>query len=671
MKAPLSQAISQHLRNQQEDGIRGLYVYAQLLLGLATHQAAYGTNASPEKFWAQWEEKFEASSEEQAYRHALHTLRNTHLTAAQKDELFAERFRYVRYYFEAMEKGDLQTTRQDEYLYSLCRPERLLDLTHNYILFEDGEKKIARYQQYFAIRKTMQRVRTLEHGKRRGGVIWHTQGSGKSLTMVMLAQAIAQEKSILNPKIILVTDRVDLDSQLTKTFGKCKKPVLNATTGQRLIELLESKSDAVVTTIINKFEAAVNKATHPFTSPDIFVLIDEGHRTQYGTFNVKMQKVLPNACFLAFTGTPLLKKEKSTAGKFGGIIDKYTVDKAVKDGAVVPILYEGRHAVQEVNTKAIDRYFDMVSEPLTPYQRADLKKKFSRADQLNTTEQKIHNTAWDITTHYLANWGKDKTGTHSGFKGMVVCPNKLTAIRYKEVFDQIGRISTDVIISAPDEREGTDEAYGESTDQVLRFWKKMMDKHGKKYEENTINQFKHGDTPELLIVVDKLLTGFDAPRAVVLYVCRSLKEHTLLQAIARVNRVSEGKDYGYIIDYYGILGELDQALTTYTSLEDFDEEDLAGTLTDVREELKKLPQRHSELVDIFKTIPNKLDEEAYAALLGDEAIRSQFYDKLSAFARALKIALASLEYENNTPEKEKQLHKDHLLFFSKLRVAVR
>ena len=323
-----------------------------------------------------------------------------------------------------------------------------MDLTYNFIVFEAGEKKIARYQQFFAIKKTIQRIEKIDGGKRNGGVIWHTQGSGKSLTMVMLAQAIALNKNIQNPKVILVTDRVDLDNQITETFRKCAKFCDNATTGQRLVELLEGKSDAIVTTVINKFEAAINKIKKPFTSPDIFVLIDEGHRTQYGTFNIQMQKTLPNACFIAMTGTPLMKTEKSTALKFGGIIDTYTVDKAVKDKAVVPILYEGRHAVQKVNESPVDTFFSMISEPLTEYQKADLKRKFSRADQLNKADQKVYAIAWNISLHYRDNW----QGT--GFKGQLVCQSKEASIKYKNYFDEIGIVNTEVLISPPDEREG-------------------------------------------------------------------------------------------------------------------------------------------------------------------------------------------------------------------------
>jgi len=666
MKEPLKQAISQHLRSQQEDGIRALYVYSQLILSLATQEASFATNATPEKFWAHWEEKFLTDEEEINYKNEFHALKNQPLLINQKEKLFSGRFRYVRKYFDDLENEDILPIIPDVYLYGLCRPERLMDIIFNFIVFDNGEKKIARYQQFFAIKKTMKRIVQIDDGRRKGGVIWHTQGSGKSLTMVMLAQAIAMEPSIRNPKIVLVTDRTDLDNQITGTFRKCGRFVENATTGQRLVDLLESKSDSIVTTIINKFVAAMKKISKPLESHDIFVLVDEGHRTQHGAFNIEMQKTLQNACFIAMTGTPLFKKDKNTAAKFGGIIDAYTVDQAVADKAVVPLLYEGRLAIQEVNANPLDTFFGMISEPLTDYQKADLKRKFSRADQLNGAEQKIYAIAWNISLHFRDNW----QGTP--FKAQLVCDKKVNAIRYKEFLDEIGIVSSEVLISSIDEREGEESAYEKSTEKENRFWKKMMDEHGnsKAYEKNIISRFKNQRDPEIIIVVDKLLTGFDEPKNTVLYLTRNLQSHKLLQAIARVNRIYPDKEFGYIIDYYGVIENLDDALQMYSSFEDFDAEDLAGTLVNINEEIRKLPQKHSELWDIFKTIGNRRDAEAYQVLLKDEAIRVLFYDKLAAFAKALKIALSSIQFYRDVDEKTIDRYKSDLTMFLKLRLAV-
>ena len=667
MKEPLKQAISQHLRNQQEDGIRSLYVYSQLTLSIATQEAAYATNATPEKFWAKWHEKFNSDEVERNYKNKLQELKNKPLPISIKEQLFSDRFKYVRQYFDALEQEEILPAEQDNYLFGLCRPERLMDIVFNFVLFDNGEKKVARYQQFFAIKKSMQRIKLVENGKRRGGVIWHTQGSGKSLTMVMLAQAIAMEPSIRNPKIVLVTDRTDLDNQITGTFRKCGRFVENATTGQRLVELLENKSDAVVTTIINKFVAAVKKIDKPLESHDIFVLVDEGHRTQHGTFNIDMQKTLPNACFIAMTGTPLFKKDKSTAEKFGGMIDAYTVDQAVKDKAVVPLLYEGRLALQNVNSSPIDTFFGMVSEPLTEYQKADIKKKFARYDHLNSAEQKMRMIAWDISYHFRDNWQG-----RTPFKGQLVCDKKVNAIKYKEYLDEIGIVSSDVLISSIDDREGEESAYEKSPEKVNQFWKRMMDEHGnsKSYEKNIISRFKNQKNPEIIIVVDKLLTGFDEPKNTVLYLTRNLQSHKLLQAIARVNRIYPDKEFGYIIDYYGVIENLDDALQLYSSFEDFDDEDLAGTLTNISDENKKLPQKHSDLWDIFKTIANKRDAEAYQQLLKDEAIRVLFYDKLASFAKGLKLALSSIQFHKEVEEKVISRYKEDLTMFLKLRLSV-
>lgn len=673
MKDPIDKSIEQHLRNQQEDGIRSLYQYSNLVMGIATHDAKYATTATQKEFWSFWKELFKTKSEESEWLEKLQTIKNQPLPPNERTTLFQERYKNVWSYFKNLEKEDQFITQQDRLLYSLCQPQRLLDLFFNFTLYDDGIKKVTRYQQYFAVHNTLNKVaKTDSQGLRTGGVIWHTQGSGKSLTMVMLAQLIATHPKIKNPKIILVTDRIDLDDQITETFKKCQIPVENAQTGKHLVELLSGTGDTVITTLIHKFEAAVNRAKEGFDSPDIFVLVDEGHRSQYGTFNIKMQKVFPRGCFIAFTGTPLMKKEKSTANRFGGLIDVYSITDAVADGAVVPLLYEGRHNLIEVNEKPLDNYFERVSEPLTPYGKAALKRKFSSTNQLNKAEEVIYARAWDISDHYEQNVQDILFGTLKA-KGQLVAPNKTTAIRYREFIKQIGKVSCEVLISAPDVRENYEDAFEESDDVILKFWKAMMDKYGntENYEKSLINSFKKQDHPEIIIVVDKLLTGFDAPNNYVLYLTRQLKDHTLLQAIARVNRLAPGKEYGLIIDYYGNLENLDSALETYSGTNDYDAIDLEGTLTNISEEIKKLPQAQSEVWDIFKEIKNKYDEPAYEELLQDEAIRHIFYEKVSAFARLLKLALSSFEFISNAPEQQINKYKQDAKFFLGLRISVK
>lgn len=667
LKTPVEQAIEQSLRNQREDGIRSLFLYSNIVMGIAVHQAKYATTATKKEFWSVWKEQFRTKEDENDYLLTLQQLKNAPLPDNDRTVLFKERFRYVLQYFNELESQEVTVTEQDKLLFNLCRPERLLDIIYHFILFDNGEKKISRYQQYFAVKFTLSRIEhILPTGKRRGGVIWHTQGSGKSLTMVMLAQLIAMDTNIKNPKLLLVTDRVDLDDQITDTFKKCGKQVKQANTGRHLVELLNDKDDAIITTIINKFEAAI-KIAQPFTSNNIFVLVDEGHRSQYNNFNVYMQRVFPNACFVAFTGTPLMKREKNTAEKFGGIIDVYSIKDAVEDKAVVPLLYEGRHNVMKVNEKPLDNYFDRVSEDLTEYGKASLKRKFSAKNKIVQSQSFIENTAWDISKHFVDNI----QGT--GFKGQLVAPNKLSALRYRDILKEIGKISVDLLISGPDMREGDTDAFEESDDKVRAFYKAMIDKYGTsgKYERSIINAFKKQEEPEIIIVVDKLLTGFDAPVNRVLYLTRNLKEHTLLQAVARVNRLAPGKDYGLIIDYYGNLENLDGALKMYSGDDVYDEEDVTGTINVVGKEIEKLPQAHSDLWDIFKEVKNKYDEPAYEELLSDEEKRHSFYEKLSAFVQLLKLALSSIEFADNTPEKQVDKYKADAKFFLGLRVSVK
>lgn len=667
IKGALDQAISQHLRNQKEDGIRSLYLYSALLMSIGNSYGAYGTTATPAKFWNKWREMFVTEQDEAEYARQLDHLVNEPLSEEQKDHLFGNRFRYVRTYFDEQMQEPVLPTEQDRYLFSLCRPERLLDLIHNFTIYDGGIKKLARYQQYFAVKEIVARVRSLDHGKRRGGVVWHTQGSGKSLTMVLLAQAIAQMQEIPSARIVMVTDRTDLDSQITSTFKKCGREVMNATTGTHLVELLESKSDAVITTIINKFETAVKRMSRPLTDPNIFILIDEAHRSQYKEMAIKMDKVLPNACKIAFTGTPLMKKEKNTARTFGGIIRPvYTVRQAVEDGAVVPLLYEGRIVPQSVNEGPIDEHFTKVCEALNEYETADLKKKYSRTDFVSQTDQRIYSIAWDISEHFRNNWQGTK------FKAMLVVPRKAIAVLYKKYLDEIGIVSSEVLITAPDTREGEESSYGETSEAVNAYWRKMMEEHGtpKKYQDNLIARFKNQEHPEIMIVVDKLLTGFDEPKVVVMYLDRKLNGHTLLQAVARVNRVCDDKEFGYIIDYYGVLKELDDALEIYSNYDAEEQEAFRETLEPVDTEIEKLPQRYSDLWELFKTIPNKRDLEAYAQSLREEDRRQEFYERLTAYASCLKIALSTREFHVRTSEEEVKRYKDDLNMFVKLRSAV-
>jgi type I restriction enzyme R subunit len=659
----VEQAITQSIRNQNDDFIPRLFVYCQLVMGVNKNAAQYATAGTPAKFWGIWKELVDKPA-------AIERCVNQALTPAQKDALFSGDFSVARSFFDTQEtEGPRLVTEQDKALYSLCRPERLLELAYKFTLFDGGIKKIARYQQYFVVKSTLGRIKTLDNSNRRqGGIIWHTQGSGKSLTMVMLARNLALAPVVLNPRIVLVTDRDDLDKQLGNTFAACGLDPNRATSGRHLMELVAEQKATIVTTLIHKFDKALNVRKFQDESPDIFMLIDESHRTNFGNFSARMRQMFPNACYIGFTGTPLLKKEKNNFQKFGGLIEPhYSIRQAVEDEAVVPLLYEGRLVEMEQNKVAIDLWFERHTQGLTREQKADLKRKFAKASMLNKAEQVVYMRAFDISEHFRAFW----QGT--GFKAQLVAPSKAVALQYHEHLQDIGFVSSEVVISPPDAREGYEETDDEPTDEVVRFWNKMMKRYGseEEYTKQIINQFKYGSEPEILIVVSKLLTGFDAPRNRIIYICKELKEHTLLQAIARVNRLAEDKDEGFVVDYVGLLGELDKALTMYSAFEGYDEEDLNGTLTSINDAIATLPQRYSDLWDIFKEVKHRYDEEAYELLLADDAIREGFYQRLAEYSKVLGIALSAEAFIMNVDDERLQRYKTDLKRFHNLKAAVK
>ena len=669
----VAQAVSQMIRNQRDEYILALFTYAQLVIGSNKNHCKYATVGTAAKYWAVWREEQEEKDEDGAALRAVLDQALPQEAKAGLYELLAEGFGVREPDAEYLVRRAL--TEQDRTIYALCRPERLLRMALQFTVFDGGRRKIARYQQFFAVERILGRVKQRDDaGRRAGGIVWHTQGSGKSLTMVMLAKALVLDLDIRTPRIVLVTDRVDLDKQLGNTFAACGLTPDRAESGRHLVELVAENKAHIVTSLIHKFDKALSTRKFQDESTEIFVLVDETQRTQLGMFSARMRQMFPNACYIGFTGTPLLKREKSDVMRFGGIIHTYAINQAVSDGAIVPLLYEGRLVEIEQNKAAIDVWFERHTEGLTSAQKADLKKKYARAEMLNKADQVIYMRAFDISAHFQQNW----QGT--GFKAQLVAPSKVAALKYKAFLDDIGEVSSEVIISAPDEREGFDDVDDdESTDEVVAFWQRMMKRYGdaEAYETQIINTFKHGSDPEILIVVSKLLTGFDAPRNTVLYLTRKLKEHTLLQAIARVNRLyddDEGakpKEFGYIIDYAGILGELDQALTTYSALEGFEECDLAGALSSINDEVRQLPQRHAELWDVFKTVANRQDEEAFEKLLSDEKIRENFYERLSAYAKTLAIAMSSEEFITTTPENRFKAYKTDLKRFTNLKAAVK
>lgn len=633
----MEQGISQMIRNQGKDYIPQLFKYIQITMATNKNETMYATCSTPKNYWSVWQEE--------------------------EQEWLSE-------WIEKTVFERLPTT-QDRNIISLLEPKRYIELSAYFTLFDKDIKKIARYQQYFAIKEILRTIVIEdEEGNRQSGVIWHTQGSGKSLTMVMLAKYILSELSDTHPQVIIVTDRVELDKQIHKTFGHTRLNASRARSGNHLVDLLNNTNVDIVTTIVNKFDKASIKQ-EPILSKNIFVLIDESHRTQYGELHMKMKKVFPNACYLGFTGTPLMKKEKNTMIKFGKLIHKYTIADGVRDKSIVPLLYEGKMIEQTVNQRAIDNRLDMITRNLSDKQTEEVMAKWSHFEKIASSNQRLSMIAFDINKHFLDNY---KT-QGSQFKAMFATNSKIEAIRYLEAFEELGDLDVAVAISRPDDREGHDAVDQESQDKVQGFWNRMMDRYGSpdSYEEAIKEDFVESNEIDLMIVVDKLLTGFDAPRATVLYIDKPMKEHTLLQAIARVNRLYEGKDHGFIIDYRGLLERLNEAMEVYSGagLENFDPEDLKGAVYDVISILGTLRHYHSELQTLFSQIRHKYDEEEYEVLLENEEIRNVFYQNLSQFSRHVGIAFQSEEVYKALNEGELDLYKQNLKFFQELRKSVK
>lgn len=683
-QSTLSLAVTQQINYQTPKNIPHLYAYSQLVMAINGSDGLYATCGTPDKFWAKWKEELIPEAE-------FARLKNRKLNDQQLSALFDHRPAELKNeYLSLMDGGELVVTDQDRLIASLLRPERLLEMTRLFTLFDTKVGKIvARYQQVFGIKALVDRINTFEEDARQGGVIWHTTGSGKSFTMVFLSKALIWLKELAQCRVVIVTDRVDLEDQLSRTFAsggvltaRDKKEAM-ATSGKRLAEQIGKGNERVIFSIINKFGSAVQYKECYNDSPNIIVLVDEGHRSQNGENNIRMQQALPNAAYIAFTGTPLLKDDK-TENKFGKIIHSYTMQQAVEDKTVTPLLYEERIPELNVNDRAIDAWFERSTSALSEKQKTDLKRKFSQKGQIYQTEGRIELIAYDIADHF-------KNIKHKGLKGQLACDSKASAIRYKNALDAIGTVTSVVAISAPDVHEGQEEVDKESKSIVRNWWQENVGKMDEKvYTQQIIEAFSRDDGPDIMIVVDKLLTGFDEPKNSVLYIDKPLKEHNLIQAIARINRLHDEKEFGYLIDYRGILKELDTTIEKYQDLAErtqagFDIDDLKGLYNRMETEYKKLPRLHSALWAIFDDVKNKQDTNAYIHALAPKIKdvdgklidtnlkkREDFYDALRDFANCMKVALQSATYfADKSFDSKRDAYKQDLKMFFDLRAKAK
>jgi type I restriction enzyme R subunit len=658
----VKEALNQMNRNQGPEYCPKLYTYTQLLVGTNGKEFQYGTTGTPNKFYAVWKEK-EINND--VINERVNTLIKKSIDVAVYTQLLQDLNGYTEGH---KQRTDRLPTEQDRGVVSLFEPKRLLDLTKNYILFDAGVKKLSRYQQYFAIHKMLKRVEEEEVtdrgiSRRKGGLVWHTQGSGKSLTMVMFVKALIEDPNILNPRVIIVTDRKDLDKQIKDTFKNCnlKKEVVQATSGQHLIDLIMEKDLSVITTLVHKFESAAKKNIG-FVDADknIFVLIDEAHRSQTGIANFEMGRIIPNACYIGFTGTPLMRDEKESWRKFGGYIDKYTIDDALADNIILPLIYEGRYVDLVQNAEQIDRQMERITEGLNEKQKKELQR-YVGTKIIKDNPQRIVEIAYDIEKHFIANF------QYTGLKAQIVAPSKYSAILFQKFFEGRGKINTAVVIS--DEHEDGDEENLHKK-EVVGYLDGVRKNHSgvEKYEKDVIDSFKHNeDGIEVIIVVDKLLTGFDAPRNTVLYLAKDLRDHNLLQAIARVNRLFENKKEkpktaGYIMDYSENAKNIDTAMKLFGN---YDENDVKGTLIDVTEKIDELEQSYSTLHDLFNEIKGSSDDEAYLQFLKDEPRRETFYKTLNAFIKNLSECFVLQDFVHEFQHLD--LYKRELKKFVELR----
>lgn len=639
----VKEGVRQNVRNMMPDYIPHLFKYTQLVMAMNPNKVLYGTCGTTADYFVEWRED-----------------------KADWQKAICQ---------SCSPNGNI--TEQDRVCASMLDKTRLLTLIRDFILYDSNIKKIARHQQFFAVQNAMDRINGKDNSDSTGGVIWHTQGSGKSLTMVMLVRKIQNEKANENPRFVIVTDRINLDKQIRDNFANSQMAPVRAATGKGLKAVLKDKSNRVITTLIHKFETVCRNRYLEPDSDKFYVLIDEAHRSQYNSMYNYMREVLPNATLIAFTGTPLIaSKKKNTYAKFGSSIHSYTMKRSIEDGITVPLVYEGRKVKQNDPSNAIDAFFDSLTSNLDEQSKKALRDKYSHFSKLAEVSSRINLIAFDIYDHFV-NYCLPK-----GLKAMVVCSSRAAAVDVYNVLSSLpgNLVNPRVVITFGDKREGDDD------DTTLESIKKIKEYHDKKvkplfgdndekYDDAVCSDFKNPDGDiNMLIVKDKLLTGFDAPVAGVLYVDKSLREHSLLQAIARVNRVYKGKDFGLIVDYWGIFGKLKSALDMYDDAESemnkFDPIDIQDAIFGPVDEKNKLADSNSRLWQLFKGIDQYAPSEIWQESLRDENVRNEFYDQLKSFANLLNSALSNRSVFVEVGFDLIEKYRADYLFFNKLRRAV-
>lgn len=637
----VDEGVKQNVRNMMPDYIPQLFKFAQIVMAMNPQKVVYGTGGTTADYFVEWRE----------------------------DD--------VKWQNEICQKcsPDGKILEQDKTTASMLDKKRLLDLVQNFILFDNNIKKIARHQQYFAINKSIDRINGSDGSSSKGGVIWHTQGSGKSLTMVMLVKKIQAVKGKENPRFIIVTDRVNLDKQIRDNFANSQMAPVRAATGKGLNSLLKNKENIIITTLINKFETVYKNRYLEPESDKFYILVDEAHRSQYKAMFNYMKDVLPNATFIAFTGTPLISKSKKNTYKtFGDPIHNYTMRRSIEDGITVPLVYEGRKVIQEKPNLTINNYFDSLTADLPAELKDKLSDKFSKFKAISEARSRINLIGFDIADHFT-NYCLPK-----GLKAMTVCSSRATAVEMYEVLKGMPGINPRVVITFGDKREGDDDettlnALKEIKNYHNKMVKPLFGDNDEKYDEHVCEDFKNPEGEiNMLIVKDKLLTGFDAPVAGVLYLDKSIQQHSLLQAIARVNRVYKGKDFGLIVDYWGVFGKLNSAIDMYNDAEsgmnEFDKSDIDGAIFGPVDEKNKLASAYENLTSLFVSVKDSKSSDDWQKALADEKVRRDFYNRLKEFANLLNLALSNRDVFVEVGFDLIEKYRSEYLFYKKLKDSV-
>ena len=664
----VAEGIRQNISNQERHFIRPFFTTVQLVLaGNDSQRLRYGVIGTPEKYWLRWKEPDGG--------------------------------------------GDGEDSPLLRELVHLCAPERLLELIHDFVAFDAGVKKICRHNQYFGVKAGQSHVK-----RREGGIIWHTQGSGKSLTMVWLARWIRE--NVRDGRVLVITDRTELDDQIESVFKGVGEDIHRTSSGADLAKALADPKTSLICSLVQKFGASgegdIDRYVRDLRSQvaagfrpvgDICVFVDECHRTQSGKLHGAMKKLLPEATLIGFTGTPLLKSDKRRSIEtFGPYIHTYKYDEAIGDEVVLDLRYEARDIDQHVTSEAkVDQWFDLKTKGLSDLARAQLRQRWGTMRKVTSSRNRIGKIVDDVLIDMET---KDRLKSGRG-NAMLVSDSVYAACRFFRAFSETDLKGKSAIVTsyrpAPGDISGEETGTG-VTEALLKHkvYRSMLADHFGQSEAKAMHRTEEFEKQvkkrfvndpgqmKLLIVVDKLLTGFDAPPATYLYIDKKMRDHGLFQAICRVNRLDgEDKEYGYVVDYKDLFRSLAGAISEYTgeAFDGFDEEDVKGLLTDRLERgRERLEETREAVKALCEPVEPPRDSAAYRRYfchddLGDgtEAVRQlaanerkrlDLYRMVAAFVRAY-ANLANEMLEAGYTEAERLAIRDEVAHFENVRREIK